>query len=53
MRFTIEVDDDWLDTLEALADQVAAQGDGSPESALEQTIFAQIRTQRKESEQWT
>ena len=51
MRFAIEVDDDWLDTLDALAGLVAAQGGGSQESALEQTIFAQISNQRKERNQ--
>ena len=43
MRFTIEVDEDWLDTLESLAELVAGQEDSSPETALEQAIFAQLK----------
>ena len=43
MRFTIEVDEDWLDTLESLAELVVGQEDSSPEAALEQAIFAQLK----------
>jgi hypothetical protein len=46
MRFAIEIDDDWLDTLDDLTAQVEAQGDDSPEQALEQNIFAQLKEQR-------
>jgi len=46
MRFVIEIADDWLDTLDDLTAQVKAQGDDSPEQALEQNIFAQLKEQR-------
>ena len=45
MRFTIEVDNDWLDTLDSLIEQVADQEGSSPEAALEKAIFAQIGQQ--------
>lgn len=48
MHFTIEIDDDWLDALDSLADLIASQEDSSPEAALEKAIFAQIKEQRKE-----
>ena len=49
MRFTIKVDEDWLDILESLANLVADQDDSSPEEALEKAIFAQINHQRTTS----
>ncbi len=48
MRFFIEIDDDWIDALDALIKLVAAQEDSSPEQALEKAIFAQVKEQRKE-----
>ena len=48
MRFFIEIDDDWLDALDALIQLVAAQEDSSPEQAIEKALFAQIKEQRKD-----
>ena len=50
MRFVIEIDDDWLDALDALIKLISTQEDSSPESALEKTICAQIKEQRKDEQ---
>lgn len=49
MLFTIEVDEEWFPALESLAALVAAQGDSSPEEALEKAIFVQIEEQHSQS----
>ena len=46
MHFTIDIAEDWLDVLDALIAQVAAQSASSPEEALEKTLFAQLNEQR-------
>ena len=48
MRFILEIDDDWLDALDALIKLISAQEDSSPEAALEKAMFAQIKEQRKD-----
>ena len=48
MKFTIEIDEDWLDTLEHLTELVLKQPTCLPEEALERAIFKQIEQQRTE-----
>ena len=45
MRFTIEIDEDWLETLTTLTELVLNQEVSSPEEALEKAIFTQIEHQ--------
>ncbi len=50
MQFTIEIEDSWLDTLDSLISDVLSEPTSSLESALEFSIFAQIREQRLKPE---
>ena len=45
MQFLIEIDEEWLETLEALINKVLEQSRATPEEAIEHTIFAQISQQ--------
>ena len=44
-RFTIEVEQSWLDALQGMADAILQQPTHTPEGALEFSIFAQIQKQ--------
>lgn len=46
MHFTIEIEDEFLDTLDELAELVLGQPVCSPEEALEVAIFAHLQFQR-------
>ena len=50
MQFTIEIEDSWLDTLDSFISDVLSEPTSSLESALEFSIFAQIREQRLKPE---
>ena len=50
MQFTIDIQDEWLSTLDNLASQVLAAPTSSPESALQFAIFEQVRMQRSKPE---
>ena len=45
IRFTIKVENDWLDSLETLIGLVRNQCVHTPEELLEKAIFSQIETQ--------
>jgi hypothetical protein len=46
MRFTIEIDDEWLDVLNSLTDTVLSGSTATPEEAIEAAILFQLRLQR-------
>ena len=45
MTFTIEIGEDWIDTLEGLIETILNGSPVSLEEALEKTVFAQIAQQ--------
>lgn len=45
MQFQIKIEEEWLETLEALIYKVLEQSTASPEEAVEHTIFTQISQQ--------
>ena len=49
-RFTIEVNRDWLDSLDHLVEMVLDHPGMSPEDAIEVSIFSQFKTQRDQRE---
>ena len=49
MQFTIEIEDDFLDTLDSLSELVFDQPVTSPEEALEVAIFTHLQFQRTNS----
>ena len=49
MLFTLEIEDDFLDTLDSLSELVLVQPVCSPEEALEVAIFAHLQFQRDHS----
>lgn len=46
MRFTLEIEDDFLEVLDALSELVLDQPICSPEEALETAIFTHLKFQR-------
>ena len=50
VRFTIEVDRDWLETLDSLVEMVMSNPGLSSEGSLEVSIFSQFKTQRNKRE---
>jgi predicted transcriptional regulator len=46
MHFTLDIEDDFLDTLDELAELVLRQPVCSPEEALEVAIFTHLQFQR-------
>jgi hypothetical protein len=45
VKFTVEIDREWLDTLESLTEWVLNSSKASPEEALEISIFRQFKAQ--------
>ena len=50
VRFTIEINRDWLETLDSLVEMIMSNPGQSPEEALEASICSQFKTQRNKRE---
>lgn len=47
VKFTVEINKEWIEALESLTEWVLAGSKASPEEALEIAIFSQIKSQYK------
>ena len=45
MLFTLEIDKDWIDVLDAMADRALSSSTSTPEEAIEAGVFFQIKLQ--------